>query len=127
MINYKTWDVVLIDVVFSEGGGLKKRPALIISSENYHRTRQEVIIAAITSNIRRVLIGDTVIDEWKEAGLLYPSRVTGIIQTLKWDMIERKLGTLSKKDIQNVQKNLNKAIEFKQETHHLQGDSEPED
>ena len=59
MMNYKQGNVVLVKVIFTEGSGVKKRPALIISDEYYHNNRQEVLIAAITSNIDRVLPGDT--------------------------------------------------------------------
>jgi len=112
MTKYKRADIVLVDFGFSEGTGSKKRPALIISSDNYHKGRQEVIVAAITGNIKRELFGDTGIDKWKEAGLIYPSLVTGIIRTLKDNMIMRKLGTLLQQDLQKVQKNLGKAMGF---------------
>ena len=112
MTSYKYKDVVLVDVVFSDGSGIKKRPALIISSAEYHKNRQEVMITAITSNIHRILCGDTKIKEWKAAGLIAPSLVTGIIQTIKANMINRKLGVLVKDDFQKVQKNLNKALEL---------------
>ena len=92
--------------MFSEGVGFKKRPALVISSSEYHRSRNEVIIAAVTSNIDRELAGDTRIKEWKKANLLHPSVVTGILQTIKNNMIERKLGALISEDFQNVQNNL---------------------
>jgi len=107
MIVYKQGDVVLVKFMFSEGTtGYKKRPALVISSDDYHRNRQEVIIAAITSNIHRILTGDTKIDEWQKANLLAPSLAAGIVQTVKGEMIERRLGTLSKGDFHRVQKNL---------------------
>lgn len=112
MTNYKRGDIVLVDFGFSEGTGTKKRPALIISSDSYHKSRQEVIVAAITSNIKRALFGNTEIDKWKEAELLYPSSATGIIRTIKASVIIRKLGTLSKQDFQKAQKNLEKAIGF---------------
>ncbi len=112
MTNYKQQDIILVDFGFSEETGSKKRPALIISSNNYHKNRHEVIIAAITSNIRRVLFGDTKIDGWEEAGLLYPSLVTGIIRTIKDSVILRKLGILSKSDLQKVQENLRKSMGF---------------
>lgn len=112
MMKYKREDIVVVDFGFSEGEGSKKRPALIISSDNYHNSRQEVIVAAITGNIKRVLFGDTKIDKWKEAGLIYPSLVTGIIRTIKGSMIIHKLGTLSRQDFQKVQKNLGKAMGF---------------
>jgi mRNA interferase MazF len=112
MTSYKRGDIVLVDFGFSEGAGSKKRPALIISSDSYHKGRQEIIIAAVTSNIKRVLFGDTKIDKWKEARLIYPSLVTGVIRTIKVSVIIRKLGVLSKQDLQKVQKNLEKAIGF---------------
>lgn len=112
MTSFKQQDVVLVNFVFSEGIGFKKRPALILSSEEYHRSRQEVMIAAITSNIERVLAGDTKLKDWKKANLLFPSLVTGILQTIKRDMIERVLGSLSSEDFQNVRKNLQISLGF---------------
>lgn len=110
MTKYKRGDVVLLEVFFSERTESKKRPALIISGEDYHKSRQEIIISAITSNVERILTGDTKLNSWKEAGLLYPSLVTGIIQTIKNKMIIRKLGKLAQKDLQKVQKNLKKSL-----------------
>jgi len=112
MTKYKRGDVVLVEVIFSERIGSKHRPALIISGEDYHKSRQEVIIAAVTSNIERILIGDTKIEKWKEAGLIYPSLVTGIIQTIKNKMIIRRLGTLARQDFQKVEENLRRSLEF---------------
>lgn len=112
MTKYKRGDIIVVDFGFSEGIGSKKRPALIISSDNYHKSRQEVIIVAITGNIERVLFGDTKIDKWKEAGLIYPSLVTGIIRTIKDNMIIQKLGTLLQQDFQKVERNLEKVLGF---------------
>ncbi len=106
MIVYNQGDVILVKFVFSEGTGYKKRPALVLSADNYHHNRQEVVIAAITSNIQRILVGDTKISHWQKANLLAPSLVAGIVQTIKGEMIERRLGILSKEDFQRVQKNL---------------------
>ncbi len=50
MIDYKCGDIVLTKVIFSEGGGVKNWPALVVSSDKYNKNRQETIIAAITSN-----------------------------------------------------------------------------
>jgi mRNA interferase MazF len=111
-MNYKKGDIVLVKVVFSEGSGTKKRPALLISDEYYHNNRQEVIIAAITSNMERILPGDTKIIEWQQAGLKIPSLVTGIIQTLKINIIEKKLGNLATSDFLEYQSTLRKILGF---------------
>ena len=112
MTSYKQQDVVLVDFGFSEGAGSKKRPALIISGDSYNRGRQEVIIAAITSNTARVLFGDTKISGWQAAGLLYPSLVTVIIRTVKTNLILRKLGILPKPDFQEAQINFRKSLKL---------------
>ena len=112
MTNYKQREVVLVKFVFSEGSAFKKRPALVLSGKAYHNGRQEVIIAAITSNIERILVGDTKVKDWQKANLLFPSIVTGIVQTIKGSMIERSLGTLSPSDFENVQKNLRISLEL---------------
>ena len=82
----------------------------MVSSDRYNEIRQEVIIAAITSNISRSLPGDTRINHWEEAGLRFPSVVTGIFQTIKRDMIDKKLGTLVNEDFRRVQENLKQAL-----------------
>lgn len=110
MTNFKSGDIVLIEVIFSEQNESKKRPALIISTDEYNKNRKDIIIAAITSNTSRILLGDTLIDDWKKAGLLCSSVVTAIIQTIKNDMIIKKLGGLSKNELENVKLNLKKVI-----------------
>jgi hypothetical protein len=43
---------------------------------------------------------------WRESGLLYPSIVTGIIRTIKHDMIARKFGALPAPELHAVQDKL---------------------
>lgn len=87
-------DIVLVSFVFADEKGVKKRPALVLSAEAYQSGRQEVIVAAITSNVDRLLIGDHRIKDWEGSGLPLPSVITGIIRTIKQNMIVKRLGTL---------------------------------
>ena len=64
MTGYSGGDVVLVGFVFSDESGRKLRPAVVLSSPAYHRGRQEVIVGAITSNIRRRIFGDHLIADW---------------------------------------------------------------
>ena len=112
MTPSKRGEIVLVEFGFSEGVGSKRRPALIISTAQYHQNRHEVIVVAITSNISRLLPGDTLIKRWREAGLLFPSVATGIVRTIKANLIVRTLGTLSHPDFQRVEKNLRQAAGF---------------
>lgn len=99
MIAYKRGEVVLVAFMFTDESGSKHRPALVLSSPKYHRDRQEVIVAAITSNVDRALFGDHVLAGWQEAGLLFPSLVTGILRTIKVAMIHRRLGAIPKPEM----------------------------
>jgi mRNA interferase MazF len=110
MIACNRGDIVLVGFVFAEETGSKVRPALVISSRAYHRARQEVIVAAITSNVRRRLFGEHLLGDWKAAGLLFPSLVTAIVRTVKRTMIDRKLGSLTKADLQAVDGELRRAL-----------------
>jgi mRNA interferase MazF len=102
MTGFSRGDVVLVSFIFSDETGERRRPAVIVSSEAYHGSRQEAIIAAITSRTDRVLIGDHLISNWQGAGLLFPSVATGIIRTIKQGMIAKKLGTMPSSDMQAI-------------------------
>jgi mRNA interferase MazF len=110
MTSYNAGDVALVEFVFSDESGVKKRPALVISSPKYHQSRQEVIVAAITSNVSRSYFGDTPVSDWKKAGLLLPSAVTAIIRTIKDSMLAKKLGALSPRDFSLVVGNLKSSL-----------------
>jgi mRNA interferase MazF len=110
MTVYRRGDVVLVGFVFSDESGKKLRPAVVISSAAYNRARQEVIVAAVTSNLRRRLFGDYQIVDWKEAGLLSSSVATAIMRTIKRTMIERRLGSLAKTDLQAFDRELRRSL-----------------
>jgi len=110
MTAYSRGDVVLVGFVFSDESGKKLRPAVIISSSGYNRARQEVVVAAITSNVRRRRFGDHLVADWKGAGLLFPSVVTGILRTIKRTMIDRKLGSMLKPDLEAIERELRRSL-----------------
>jgi len=114
MTGYKRGEVILVRFIFSDETGERQRPAVIVSSDSYHQSRQEAIIAAITSRTDRILVGDHLVSGWREAGLLFPSVATGIIRTIKQDMIARKLGIMPLPDMKRIEVNLREALGFKQ-------------
>jgi mRNA interferase MazF len=106
MTEYKRGDVVLVGFIFPDETGIKRRPAVIISSDVYHTGREEAIIAAITSRTDRILVGDHLIDNWQGSGLLFPSVATSIIRTIKQSMIARKLGSMRPPDMEVIDNKL---------------------
>ena len=110
MTVYNRGDVLLVGFVFSDESGKKLRPAVVISSPAYNRARQEVIVAAITGNVRRRLFGDHLIANWKGAGLLFPSLATGIFRTVKRTMVDRELGAMPKPDMEAIDQELRHSL-----------------
>jgi mRNA interferase MazF len=110
MTVFERGSVVLVTFIFSDESGRKLRPALVISSPAFQRARKEASVAAITSNVRRKLIGDQVLADWKSAGLLFPSTVTGILRTIDRSTIVRRLGALSKADLGAVDREIRRSL-----------------
>ena len=51
-IGYRVGDIVLVPFPFSDQTGIKKRPAIVVSSAGYQTQRRDIIIMAVTSRIR---------------------------------------------------------------------------
>ena len=101
---------IVVRFVFADETGAKQRPALILSTEPYHAGRRELVVAAITSNVGRLLVGDHKIRGWRQAGLPLPSVVTGILRTIKRDMVAGAIGTLGSSDLLAVERNVRASL-----------------
>jgi mRNA-degrading endonuclease toxin of MazEF toxin-antitoxin module len=110
MTSVSRGDIVLVKFVFADEKGVKRRPGLIVSTHFYHQGRHEMILVAITSNIDHLLVGDHKIEAWRECGLLYPSIVTGIVRTIKRDMIATKMGELPASELHAVEDKLREIL-----------------
>jgi mRNA interferase MazF len=110
MISYTHGDVVLVNLGYTDRSGRKRRPAVIVSSAIYHRSRHDVIVAGITSTVTRQLIGDYLIADWQAAGLAFPSVATGILQTVQQALIGRKVNALTETDLHAYDQHLRQSL-----------------
>ena len=110
--DYRRGDIVLVNFVLAEETGSKRRPVLLLSSDEYMEGRQEAVVSAITSNTRRILTGDYLMVDWEDSGLIFPSIVTGVLRTIKQSMIERKMGEISPRDLAEIESNLPQILEL---------------
>jgi len=107
MTPYKFGDVVLVGFPFTNLKATKKRPAVIISSQSYQQARPDVILMAITSQIRNTLsIGEFILQDWQQAGLLKPSLLKPLIATLEQNQIVKVMGKLSSTDQKGLEKTI---------------------
>lgn len=96
---YRFGDVVLVPFPFTDQTAVKQRPAVVVSSATYHRSTLDLIVMAITSQLRaRPMFGETFLDDWESANLLKPSCVKPIIATLEQRLVRKTLGRLSDRD-----------------------------
>lgn len=97
--NYKFGDVVLVGFPFTNLKTTKKRPAVILSSASYQAYRPDVVMLAITSQIRDPLTyGEALIADWRQAGLLKPSVFKPLIATVDQEIVLKKMGSLGDND-----------------------------
>ena len=67
-------DVVLVPFPFTDQSGAKKRPAVVVSGSNYNTGRRDLVIMAITSQVRQPLgFAEALVSDWQAAGLIKPS------------------------------------------------------
>ena len=93
-MQYSFGDVVLVDFPFSDSSGTKRRPARVI----IHDIDNDVLLARITSKPKELLF-DARMSDWKISKLLFPSTIRlGKLATLSADLVEGKIGELSKND-----------------------------
>jgi mRNA interferase MazF len=94
-------DVVTVD--FPGARGIKRRPAVVVSTDTYHKTRPDVILSLLTSQVA-VATGPTdyVLQDWQTAGLRRPSAFRAFLATLPTASLTT-IGHLSEQDWRKVQ------------------------
>lgn len=102
-MSYEAGEIILVSFPFTSLSATKKRPAAVISSQDYQTKRPDVILLAITSQIREPLgYGEARVRDWQDAGLLKPSVFKPLIATIEQGQIIRSMGRLSERDYQSL-------------------------
>lgn len=101
-------DVVTVD--FPGVRGLKRRPAVVVSTDLYHSHRPDVIIGILTSQIAGATAPtDYILRDWAAAGLRQPSAFRAFLATIPQASV-RVIGHLADRDWQEVQARLKLAL-----------------
>jgi mRNA interferase MazF len=97
----KRGDVILVRFPHPSGARGKKRPAVVVQADSYHRAVQTVVVAEVTKNLTMAsdpacLYIDAASPEGKATGLLQDSVVSGLLlATIKADRVAQVIGVLS--------------------------------
>ncbi len=92
-------DIVLVPFPFTDQTSNKQRPAVVVSSSAYNRIKPDIIMMAITSQLKpHAAFGEVWVSAWETAGLLKPSAIKPVFATFEKRLVIRTLGTLDRAD-----------------------------
>jgi mRNA interferase MazF len=104
----KPGDVVTVD--FPGALGVKRRPAVVVSTHTYHTTRPDVVLGLLTSQTAGATgPTDYILQDWSAAGLHSSSAFRVFLATLPASSVV-VIGHLSDRDWQEVQARLRIAL-----------------
>lgn len=107
-MTLRAGDIVTID--FPGVKGVKRRPAIVVSSSTYHQHRPDVIVGIVTSQIQRATAPtDYLLEDWAKEGLYRPSAFRTFLATLPATAATH-IGHCSERDWQGIVDCLRKAI-----------------
>ena len=99
-MTFNSGDVVTVD--FPGVTGIKRRPAVVLSSATYHANRLDVIVGLITTQTTALGVTDYELQDWQAAGLRVASIFRSFIVTLPPSANLVCIGQLSERDWQGV-------------------------
>jgi mRNA interferase MazF len=95
-VRFNPGDLVTVD--FPGATGIKRRPAVVLSSITYHTLRPDVIVGLITSQTKALGITDYALQDWAASGLRVASVFRSFIVTLPPSANLVLIGQLSEQD-----------------------------
>ena len=91
--------IVLVPFPFTSQAALKRRPAVVVSRLDYGAIRGDIIVMAVTSQIRAdPALREVPVVQWQDAGLLKPSVIKPVLATLEEGLVRRTLRVLGPGD-----------------------------
>lgn len=109
----KQGDIVLIPIPFTDLTSQKRRPTIIISSNNYNEKHEDIVVVALTSNVEPQDFTITLTSDDLEEGSL---KVTSMIRvdkiyTLNKSIILKTFGRVKPAILTKIKDSLLKLIE----------------
>ena len=107
-MSFNPGDVVIVD--FPGVKGIKRRPAVVLSSVKYHSIRPDTIVGLITTRMSNLGEADYELQDWRKAGLRVASVFRSFIVTLPPAANLVLIGHLSERDWKGVRASVKIAL-----------------
>lgn len=115
----------VVIVAFTGAQGIKRRPALVLSSDLYHRERPDLILGVVTSNVAWATAStDYRLEDWAEAGLRKPSAFRAYLGMAE-SASATVIGYLSPRNWDAVRERVRRAMELTPPLSRPDGEAEP--
>lgn len=111
-MTYSPFSVVVVPFPFTDKRKVKKRPALVLSTQTHQKQTGHITLLMITSAQHSAWASDYPIIELKEAGLPSPSVARQKIFTIDSKLIIKHIGKLSTADHKGVMVHLKSHLAF---------------
>ena len=105
-MTFKPFDVLVVPFPFTDSATMKRRPALVLSAEQFQDRAGHLVCAMITSRENRGWPLDVELTDLKSAGLPHASVVRMKLFTLDERFVLSKAGRLAEFDRRAVQRSL---------------------
>ena len=111
-IQFEQGEIIVVPFPFSNLSGIKQRPVLVISHENYNKESLEIITCGITSNLKSESYSILVTNQNMENGNI--PKVSKIkvdkIFTLDKSIVKKRLGKVTEETFDRVKKEFFKMV-----------------
>ena len=105
-------ELVLLPYPFTNQGGSKVRPAIIVSNDNFNKRCEDCVMVPLTTIIKDEPFSLIITQDNLESGkLLKQSRIRiDKIFTIKKDIIIMKIGKVNDKTLEKIRSEINKVF-----------------
>jgi mRNA interferase MazF len=104
--TFKPFDIIVVPFPFTDSAAVKRRPALVLSTQAFNDRAAHLVLAMITSRENRGWPLDVEIRDLSAAGLSHASIVRMKLFTLDERFTLRKAGALAEPDRAEIQRAL---------------------
>lgn len=107
------YDIVLVPFPFSDLSAAKQRPCLVLASYRPRSLPEHLIVAMMTSQVKKPHFPfDVTLEDWQASSLPLPTLVRlGKIVTLDASLVRKKLGQITPADVKSVKAGFRKLFE----------------